>query len=159
MAWKRHSPRRGLTLAELLIALALMAMLLTAATMGIYAAQTAHAFNNEKAQLVARTQGIVDRIQRDVRRGVDVSVPDARTVRVEMPGGETRQYQWDGTEGGGVVLSVTNEDGTSAVTLSVGVRAFVVTDADPSVRVRVAVAGDLAETETTVTAIPRRELF
>lgn len=48
---------RAFTLAEVLISLALMALLMTAAALGINAANQSHVYNSEKSDLVAKARG------------------------------------------------------------------------------------------------------
>ncbi|HUS46182.1 MAG TPA: prepilin-type N-terminal cleavage/methylation domain-containing protein [Phycisphaerae bacterium] len=154
-----RSCESGFTLAEMLISLALMALLVTAAAMGIHAAQVSHAYNTEKADLVARVRGVLDRIARDIRRADSFSVPDGddKVVTITMPDGSTRAYEWDGEDGGDLTLTV---DGGTPATLTGFVHSFVVSDDNqPTCEVRLELVGDKAATEASITATPRKELF
>jgi len=149
----------GFTLAEVLISLALVALLVTAAAVGIHAAQQAHAYNSEKSDLVTRTRGVLDRIARDVRRAQDVSAPNSRSITVTMLDGSTRTYAWSGIAGGDIALTVVDGGTTSAV-LTDGVQEFAVDDAqEPTYALHLVLAGEKATTEASITATPRKEFF
>jgi len=150
---------RAFTLAEVLISLALMALLMTAAALGIHAADRSHSYNSEKADLVAKARGILDRIARDVRRAQSVESPDSRTIVVTQAGDVTRTYQWNGATGGTITLTV--DDGDVATgTLADGVQTFTVTDDQaPTFQIRLVLAGERATTEAVITATPRKEFF
>jgi prepilin-type N-terminal cleavage/methylation domain-containing protein len=151
-----RSCESGFTLAEMLISLALMALLVTAAAMGIHAAQVSHAYNTEKADLVARARGVLDRIARDIRRADSFSVPDGddKVVTITMPDGSTRAYEWDA---GDLTLTV---DGGTPATLTGFVHSFVVSDDNqPACKIWLELVGDKAATEAFITATPRKELF
>jgi len=153
------SPLRAFTLAEMLISLALMALLMTAAAVGIHAAQQAHAYNSEKADLVARARGVLDRIARDVRRAQSVAVPDDRTITITMLDDSTRTYAWNGAAGGAITLTVVDGSTTSAI-LTDGVQTFAVNDEDePTCSIHLVLAGTKATTEVSITATPRKEFF
>ena len=150
---------RAFTLAEVLISLALMALLMTAAALGIHAANQAHAYNSEKSDLVARARGVLDRIARDVRRAESVAVPNDRSITITMLDDSTRTYAWSGIAGGAIALTVTDGGTTSAV-LTDDVQTFTVDDADqPTYSIHLVLAGDKATTEASITATPRKEFF
>ena len=150
---------RGFTLAELLVALALMALLVTAAAMGIYAAQISHAYNSEKTDLVARARGVLDRITRDIRQAESVESPDAATVAITFASGATHTYEWDGAAGGGITLTIT-DGGTTVNTLTEDVQSFQVDDtAKPTYVIKIALSGEKATVEASLSATPRKEFF
>ena len=150
---------RAFTLAEVLISLALMALLITAAALGIDAANQSHTYNSEKSDLVAKTRGILDRIARDVRRAQAVESPDSRTIVVTLAGDVTHTYQWNGTTGGTITMTVDDGDVTAG-TLADGVQVFTVTDdQEPTFQIRLVLAGEQATAEAVITATPRKEFF
>ena len=150
---------RAFTLAEVLIALALMALLMTAAALGIDAANQSHAYNSEKSDLVAKVRGILDRIVRDVHRAQSVESPDSRTIVVTLAGDVTHTYQWNGTTGGTITMTV-DDGGVTVGTLADGVQVFTVTDdQEPTFQIRLVLAGEQATTEAVITATPRKEFF
>jgi len=150
---------RAFTLAEVLIALALMALLITAAALGISAANQSHTYNSEKSDLVAKVRGTLDRIVRDVHRAQSVESPDSRTIVVTLAGDVTHTYQWDGTTGGTITMTV-DDGGVTAGTLADGVQTFTVTDdREPTFQIRLVLAGEQATTEAVITATPRKEFF
>lgn len=66
---RRHRRQRGgFTMAELLVGLALTAMLMLVVAMGIYAATASNEYNTTKVELVATARGVLNRIAADVRR-------------------------------------------------------------------------------------------
>ena len=150
---------RAFTLAEVLISLALMALLMTAVALGIDAANQSHAYNSEKSDLVAKVRGILDRIVRDVHRAQSVESPDSRTIVVTLAGDVTHTYQWDGTTGGTITMTV-DDGGVTTGTLADGVQVFTVTDdQEPTFQIRLVLAGEQATTEAVITATPRKEFF
>ena len=156
----RRQPR-GFTLPEILIAMSIMVVLMVAATMAIYAAQTAHSYNLQKTELVSRARGVLDRIARDVRRAADFQVPEASTVSVTLPDGMIHTYAWDGTSGGQITYVETDLGGvtTNSVVLTGNVQTFFVTDVSPSCQIHIVLAGDRATSEASITATPRKALF
>ena len=164
-----RTSRRGFTLAEVLISLALMALLMVSAALAIQAAQTSHAYNTEKCELVARTRGVLDRMTRDTRRSQSFTVLDVWTVAVILPSGFIHTYYWDGVQGGDLLYTETDPNtityelpwgvpGTPVV-LTSGVQDFTVSDADPSCRVYIYLVGRLTKEEGTMTATPVKALF
>ena len=97
-----HARNTGFTIAEMLIAMALMALLLSAIAYGMYSAETTSSYNTRKAELVTRARGVLDRITSDVWRAEATLVSaDRSAVNImfarRLPGGgqETvwRQYR------------------------------------------------------------------
>ena len=149
---------RAFTLAEVLISLALIALLMAAAALGIHAANQSHIYS-EKSDLLARARGVLDRIARDVRRAQSVAVPNDRSITITMLDDSTRTYAWSGIAGGAIALTVTDGGTTSAV-LTDDVQTFTVDDADqPTYSIHLVLAGDKATTEASITATPRKEFF
>ena len=152
---------RGFTLPEILIAMSIMVVLMVAATMAIYAAQTAHAYNLQKTELVSRARGVLDRIARDVRRCAEFEVPVPSTLAIALPDGMTHTYAWDGAPGGPITYVETDLGGvtTNSVVLTGNVQTFFVTDVSPSCQIHIVLAGDRATSEASITATPRKALF
>jgi len=144
------------TVAELLVSMAIMAMLLTAAAIGIHAAHQSYAYNAQKTDVLSRARGVLDRIARDVRRADTADVPNDRSIEITLADGEVHAYEWDGTNGGNLTLSV---DAGAAAILTGGVRDFDVSFNDPSYQVHIEVADGDVESETTMTTTPRKEFF
>jgi len=97
------NPQRGFTVAELLIALALTALLMTAVAFAMHGAEQSNRYNRTKAELVARARGVLDRIARDVRCAEATIVADdgtamnVKVVRQESDGSTSsiwRQYRF-----------------------------------------------------------------
>ena len=154
--------RRAFTIAEMLIALALMALLMVAAALAIQAAQTSHAYNREKTDLVSRARGVLDRIARDVRRAESVTVAiDNHSVDVLLPDGNTHTYAWDTAVGGNMTYAVTDEAGVSTepTVLTAFVETFSVQDEEPAYRFHLVLEGEKASAEASITATPRKLLF
>ena len=150
---------RAFTLAEVLISLALMALLMTAAALGIHAANQSHAYNSEKSDLVAKARGILDRIVRDVRRAQSVESPNSRTMEITLADEVVHTYKWNGIAGGTMTMAVDDGDVTTG-TLADGVQVFTVTDdQEPTFQIRLVLAGERATTEAVITATPRKEFF
>jgi len=144
---------------------------MTAAALGINAANQSHTCNSEKSDLVAKARGVLDRIARDVRRAHSVTVPIDNdhsitiTIRTKLDDSttwtyETRTYAWSGIAGGAIALTVVTDDGTTSAVLTDDVQTFTVDDADhPTYSIHLVLAGDKATTEASITATPRKEFF
>jgi prepilin-type N-terminal cleavage/methylation domain-containing protein len=158
----RHNHKRGgFTLAELLLSMSLMALLMLAAAFAIYAAETAHAFNSQKNELVTRARGVVDRVSLDVRRCTSYEVLDASTVAIHLPSGLTHTYQYS-TAGGGTILYYETDlllNQTTPTVMTGYVQSFVVTDDAPSCVIQIALKGTLAEAQVNASATPGKALF
>ena len=151
--------QRGFTIAELLIALALMGFLMVAAALGIQAAQTSYAYNSEKTDLVAKTRGTLDRITQHIRMAAAFEVPDSGTLVVTLPNGSTHTYQWDGVANGNLTYTRVDDSPYNPVVLTDRVTTFVVTDVSPACGVRLVLVGNRATTEATITATPRKAIY
>jgi len=134
----RH-PRQGFTVAELLIALALTALLMTAVAFAMHGAEQSNRYNRTKAELVARARGVLDRIARDVRCAEATVVADdgtalnVKVVRQEADGAMSsiwRQYRFAGGEvriyedTSAIPLPPTDPDGVACETLTADVANF-----------------------------------
>jgi prepilin-type N-terminal cleavage/methylation domain-containing protein len=151
----------GFTLPELMLSMTLLAFLMVAAALGIQAAEGSRSYNFEKTDLTTRARGVLDRLSRDVRRAASYAMTDSRTVVVTMTNGDTHAYAWDGASGGNLTYSYTPNGSlvaTSAV-LTDKVTAFEVTDANPSLIVRIVLTGTKATSEMCISATPRKSLY
>jgi len=92
----------GFTVAELLLALALTALLMTAVAYAMHSAGQSNDYNRTKAELVARARGVLDRVARDIRCAEativvdDGSAVNCMVVRDDGQGGTIttwRQYR------------------------------------------------------------------
>jgi type II secretory pathway pseudopilin PulG len=101
--YAKATPRRGFTVAELLLALALTGLLMTAIAFAMHGAEQSNQYNRTKAELVARARGVLDRIARDVRCAEatvvanDGSGVNIMVVRQEQDGSMSqiwRQYRF-----------------------------------------------------------------
>ncbi len=131
--------RRGFTIAELLVALALTALLMTAVAFAMHGAEQTNRYNRTKAELVARARGVLDRISRDVRCAEatvvagDGSAMNVMVVRQAQDGSMTRtwrQYRFvDGQvlvyeDTGAIPLPPTDPEGVACETLTADVANF-----------------------------------
>ncbi|MFO8014922.1 MAG: prepilin-type N-terminal cleavage/methylation domain-containing protein [Phycisphaerae bacterium] len=125
--------RRGFTVAELLVALALTALLMTAIAFAMHGAEQSNRYNRTKAELVARSRGVLDRIARDVRCAEATIVANDGTalnvmvVRQAQDGSMTsvwRQYRFTGDEvlvyedASAIPLPPTDPEGVSSESLT-----------------------------------------
>jgi len=115
----RRSRTRGFTIAELLIALALMGLIMSAIAYGMYSAEGTSKYNTRRAELVARARGVLDRIASDVwRADATLTSDDNSAVSISfarrLPGGgeETvwRQYRKEIVDGQTVVTVYEDSD-------------------------------------------------
>jgi len=156
-----HCPARGFTLAELMLSLALLVFLMMASALAIQAAHASHVYNMEKTDLVTRSRGVLDRFARDVRRCASFDVPDAHTVTIHMPNGDTNIYAWDGVAGGNLTYTYIPEGsltGTSGI-LTNQVQTFLVTNDAPACTVRIVLQGSLTTSSARISATPRKALY
>ena len=161
--------QRGFTLAEVLIAMAMLALLMVAAAMAVQAASSSRAYNAEKTDLVAMARGVLDRISRDVRLALSFEVPDSHSIVISMPNGLTHTYAWDGADGGNLTYTVTEQsvdpygnviENSTSMVLTEQVRDFETNDSEtPSCGLKILLAGDLATAEATITATPRKAVY
>jgi len=100
--WRLHKRVSGFTVAELLLALALTALLMTAVGFAMNSAGQSSKYNRTKAELVARARGVLDRMARDIRCAEativneDGSAVNIMVVRQDDDGGTIttwRQYR------------------------------------------------------------------
>jgi prepilin-type N-terminal cleavage/methylation domain-containing protein len=163
--------RRGFTLVEMLISMALLAMIMVAACLAVQAAGAAHSYNSEKGELVARARGVLDRIALDVRRSDSVTAKDDKSLAVKMVDGQIRLYAWDGAQGGNVTYSETDPvtididhpwgvpaPGKSG-TLTGYVNAFPVEQVGAGCSVSIHLQGQRAKCQAAITATPLKSLY
>jgi prepilin-type N-terminal cleavage/methylation domain-containing protein len=161
---------RGFTLAEVLIAMALMGLIMTAAALAIQAAQTSYTYNSEKTELVAKACGVLDRIARDIRRATDFEIPDdeilvdAQSLRIMLPDGTRHTYTWNGTDRSDIMFVKTESDESDSDPerlIKGDVTSFTVEQpADSqSCHVQVSLTGDYATVSKNITVTPRKVLF
>jgi prepilin-type N-terminal cleavage/methylation domain-containing protein len=153
--------RRGFTLAELLISLALMAVIMVAAAVALYAAESSHAYNAQKNDLVTRARGVVDRISQDVRRCSSFTVTSENSVEVTLTSGYKHAYQYSSAGGGTLLYTETDLAGvqTAPAVLSTYVQSFQVANHTPSCRMQITLKGALATSTVVATATPGKDLF
>ena len=108
----RHSKTTGFTIAELLLAMALMGLLMSAIAYGMYSAQNTSEYNTRRAELLARARGVLDRIASDVwRADATLTSADNSAVSISfarrLPGGGEeivwRQYRKEVADGGTII--------------------------------------------------------
>jgi len=112
-----HRKTRGFTIAELLIALALMGLLMSAIAYGMYSAETTSDYNTRRADLVACARGVLDRVAADVwRADATLASDDNSAISISfarrLPGGgeETVWRQYRREEVGGETVIMVYED-------------------------------------------------
>jgi len=150
---------RGFTVVELLISMALIALIMVAAALAMQAAHDSHRYNSEKNDLVTRTRGSLDRISRDVRLAAAFEVVDPQTVSVTMPNGIVHVYAWDGAAGGSLTYTQVDDLVSTSVVLTNQVQSFVASDDTPACSVKLKLVGVLATAEASLTATPRKTVF
>jgi len=152
--------RAGFTIAELLIATALLAMIMAAAALAIQAASTSHEYNSEKARLVAQARGVLDRIARDARKAKSMAVADDHTLVITMPNDDLHSYGRDAANPADLVyIQTVNDVASSSIVLAGCVQTFLVTDQTPACRIQIVLKGTYAEESITATVTPRKWLF
>ena len=156
--------RRGFTLVEMLISMALLAMIMVAACLAVQAAGAAHSYNSEKGELVARARGVLDWIALDVRRSDSVTLNNDTSLTVTRTNYPDITYAWDGTQGGHVTYSETDENGVPgtpvALTGYVGyVNAFHVEQVGAGCRVQILLQGQRANCQAAITVTPLKSLY
>jgi prepilin-type N-terminal cleavage/methylation domain-containing protein len=159
---RRRRQARGFTFAEVLIALALMAVLMTAVGVAVSAASSQRVYNTERTDLVARARGVLDRIGRDMRVARDFDATDPSDLIINMTDGSMRQYQWDGVVGGNLsfVFTSTGSVVSPAVVLTDKVGSFVVSDAtSPACNIDLSLKGTQGSVGYTITATPRKTVY
>ncbi|HUX17375.1 MAG TPA: prepilin-type N-terminal cleavage/methylation domain-containing protein [Phycisphaerae bacterium] len=169
---KAFPHRPGFTLPEILLAMALLALIMAAAAAGIHAANTSYTYNSEKTELVAKACGVLDRIARDIRRATDFEIlddeilVDVQSLRIRLPDSTWHTYagsDMSGTAKGDITFVKTESDNTESdpVLLTGEVTSFTIEQpADSqSCHVQVSLTGDYATVSKHITVTPRKVLF
>jgi prepilin-type N-terminal cleavage/methylation domain-containing protein len=152
--------RAGFTIVEMLVSMALLAMIMLAAALAIQAATTSHEYNSEKARLVAQARGVLDRIARDARKAKSIAVADDHTLVITMPNDDLHSYGRDNTDPTSLVyIQTVNDVQSSAVILAGCVQTFTVTDQTPASLIQIVLKGTYAQESITATVTPRKWLF
>ncbi|HUU93518.1 MAG TPA: hypothetical protein VM238_20190 [Phycisphaerae bacterium] len=108
----RHSKTGGFTIAELLLAMALMGLIMSAIAYGMYGAENTSEYNTRRAELLVHARGVLDRIAADVwRADATLASNDNSAVSISfarrLPGGGEeivwRQYRKEVADGGTII--------------------------------------------------------
>jgi len=158
---RNNRRRRGFTLAEMLISMALMALIMVAAALAIQAATTSHAYNAEKAELVARTRGVMDRLAIDTRRSASIYIPSASSVDITLADGSVHSYSWDGQSPGTLQYMETPAGDVQSppVALTAYVTTFSVEQAESGCLFSLTLTGRVATCHSAITATPVKSLY
>jgi prepilin-type N-terminal cleavage/methylation domain-containing protein len=161
--------QRGFTLVEMLLSMALLALIMVAAAVALQAAGYAHLYNSEKGELVARVRGVLDRIAFDVRRSGSTTLKEDGSLAVTTVDGWIHTYAWDGAQGGNltyaetdpVTINIANPWGVPgpAVKLTGYVNAFQVDQVGDGCGVRILLQGRHANCQAAITATPLKSLY
>jgi len=152
---------RGFTLAEMLISMALMAIIMVAAALAIQAAGSSHAYNAEKTELVARMRGVMDRVALDVRRSASLDIPDSHSLNITLADGSIHSYTWDGQSPGTLQYTETPAGGAQSApaALTAYVTTFSAQDAQSGCLVSLVLTGRVATCRADITATPGKSLY
>jgi prepilin-type N-terminal cleavage/methylation domain-containing protein len=153
--------KRGFTLPEIMISLALLTFLMLAAALAIEAAHASQTYNAEKTDLSLRARGTLDRLARDVRLCQAFVVTDAQTITITMTNGDVRAYHWDGVSRGNIIFTHTpfgSLVSTSDI-LTDDAETFEVTDDAPACTIRLVLKGALTTSEARITSTPRKAVY
>ncbi|MBN2582171.1 MAG: prepilin-type N-terminal cleavage/methylation domain-containing protein [Planctomycetes bacterium] len=136
----RSSPGRlralgGFTLAELLIAMTLLAMILGSVAMAMRGASEAVAFGNDKSRSNMIATLVMDRLRTDIRRADVVTLNSpSNVISLTMPNGEQKSYAWSGSADSTLIYSCAANP--SGVTLAENVLAFTLTSVEEYSEIR-----------------------
>ena len=117
LGYQRRRPGcPGFTLVELLIGMAMLAMIMVAAALAMRGAADASTYGAHKARSLTQATLALGRLSADLRGAAVVELESSNAVTLTMPTGEQRCYSWSGTEGAPLVFaSGTNPDGNTLV--------------------------------------------
>lgn len=103
----------GFTMVEMLIAMSLMVMILTALGLSMQGAGDASRWGNNKSRALASATFTLNRICSDLRQA-DSLVFDGLAATITLPDGTQHVYSWSGTPGGNIIYtdSATGMSGT-----------------------------------------------
>jgi type II secretory pathway pseudopilin PulG len=96
---RRPGCSAAFTVVELLVALALLAMIMTAVALAMQGAAEASAYSADKARSLTQATLALTKICTDLRRGDNIQFATAHRVSLVLPDGERRLYIWSGTPG------------------------------------------------------------
>jgi prepilin-type N-terminal cleavage/methylation domain-containing protein len=162
-------PCPGFTLAEMLIAMTLLAMILGSVAMAMRGATEAVSFGNEQSRSNVITTLVMDRLRTDIRRADVVALNSpSNTISLTMPSGEQKSYTWSGTAGSRLVYR--SAAAPTGVTLAENVVQFKLTSVNQysairgatvpvSVGVLLEVRQGKATTRMETTVRPRRNVI
>lgn len=110
---KRRQTKPGFTVAEMLLALVVSAMLLTAIATAMHASLLSYKENEQIAAATQTARAVLNRMTRDIRtaRAVSHTGDLLRIIPPEDGGIAEIQYERDGSE---MIYRVTKEDGTQS---------------------------------------------
>jgi len=157
------------TLAEMLIAMTLLAMILGSVAMAMRGASQAVSFGNEQTRSNMIATLVLDRLRTDIRRADVVTLNSpSHTISLTMPSGEQKSYTWSGAPDTPLVYRCAASP--AGVTLAEHVTAFVLTSVNDysdvrgatvpvSVRVELQVQQGKATTRMETTVRPRRNVL
>jgi prepilin-type N-terminal cleavage/methylation domain-containing protein len=89
----------GFTLVELMVSVALMAMLMAAVALATKGAADASSYENDKGRSLVEATLALNRVDTDIRRAADVTANNAHSITVTLPDASVWTYSWDGVAG------------------------------------------------------------
>lgn len=115
---RRNIRRRGhhteaFTLVEVLLSLAILAMLMAAIGSAVYASLDSYEQNEHIASATQATRAVLDRISRDIRTAAAVSAGSTQITIITPAGSEAQQIDYDWDSGDGVLYYRRKVDGST----------------------------------------------
>ena len=101
----RRRGRPGFTLVELLIGMAMLAMIMVAVALAMRGAADASAYGADKSRSLTQATLALARLSSDLRGAATVDLTSSHAVTLTMPTGEQRSYAWSGAEGAPLVFA------------------------------------------------------
>jgi prepilin-type N-terminal cleavage/methylation domain-containing protein len=114
---RRDAGRRpGYTLVELLIGMAMLAMIMVAVALAMQGAANANIYAMDKSRSLQQASLTLNRLSTDIRRAQSIQIVEPGCLDLVMPDNQWRRYQWGNAEGDPLMFSSDlNPDGNMLV--------------------------------------------
>ena len=165
---ERPCRRSGFTLVELLVGMALLAMIMVAVALAMQGAANANVYAMDKSRSLQQASLTLARLSTDIRRAQSVQIIEPGCIDLVMPDSQWRRYRW--TNAGGDPLMFYSDANPEGNTLVSDVTAFTLVVSEGfseaqqavvplAVQIILEVRKGTASTRLETTILPRRNIM